>query len=110
MILRKAGVPYVLSIPDHRELKPGTLRSIIRALGLDVDEFLRGVALRRAESKGLGVTARQRVAPFGASASARRAFLCSQAARMTGSCRCATQVWPSRFRWMPSGSRISFQS
>jgi predicted RNA binding protein YcfA (HicA-like mRNA interferase family) len=30
------GVP----IPDHRELNPGTLRSIIRGLGLSVDEFL----------------------------------------------------------------------
>ena len=27
-------------IPDHRELEPGTLRSIIRGLGLTVDEFL----------------------------------------------------------------------
>jgi len=28
-----------LVIPDHRELSPGTLRSIIREAGLTVDEF-----------------------------------------------------------------------
>ncbi len=30
-----------LSIPDHRELDRGTLRSLIRAAGLTVEEFLR---------------------------------------------------------------------
>ena len=29
-----------LPIPDHRELRPGTLRDIIARLGMTVDEFL----------------------------------------------------------------------
>lgn len=29
-----------LSIPDHRELKEGTLRSLISKMGMTVDEFL----------------------------------------------------------------------
>jgi hypothetical protein len=29
-----------LPIPDHRELNPGTLRDIIRVLGMSVDDFL----------------------------------------------------------------------
>jgi predicted RNA binding protein YcfA (HicA-like mRNA interferase family) len=39
MILTKAGSIVSLSIPDHRELAPGTLRKLIRLAGLDVDEF-----------------------------------------------------------------------
>jgi len=31
-------LPY--SIPQHRELAPGTLRAIIRASGLSVEEFV----------------------------------------------------------------------
>ena len=30
-----------LSIPDHRELDRGTLRSLVRGTGLTVEEFLR---------------------------------------------------------------------
>lgn len=28
-----------LTVPDHRELKPGTLRAILRDAGLSVEEF-----------------------------------------------------------------------
>lgn len=37
---RKSGLPP-LSIPNHKELAPGLLRSQIRRAGLAVDEFLR---------------------------------------------------------------------
>ncbi len=29
-----------VTVPNHKELKPGTLRSVIRQAGLTVDEFL----------------------------------------------------------------------
>ncbi len=37
--LIKAGVPIVLTVPLHRELGPGLLRSLIRKAGLTVEEF-----------------------------------------------------------------------
>ena len=40
IILVKVGVPVTLSIPEHREVKRGTLRSLIRKAGLSVDEFI----------------------------------------------------------------------
>lgn len=40
-ILVKPGVPYNLSVPNHRRLKKGTLRSLIRKAGLTVEEFIR---------------------------------------------------------------------
>ncbi|MGH7946069.1 MAG: type II toxin-antitoxin system HicA family toxin [Opitutaceae bacterium] len=40
MILVKDGNWATLSVPDHREVAPGTLRSLIRASGLTVDAFL----------------------------------------------------------------------
>ncbi|NQW23675.1 MAG: type II toxin-antitoxin system HicA family toxin [SAR202 cluster bacterium] len=40
MIMTKHGVSVVLSIPDHRELKRGTLRGLIRSSGLNVQEFV----------------------------------------------------------------------
>ena len=40
MIMAKLGISVVLSIPDHRELKRGTLRGLIRKAGLDVSSFL----------------------------------------------------------------------
>lgn len=40
VILSKAGQRATLSIPQHREVKPGTLRAIIRAAGLTVEEFI----------------------------------------------------------------------
>lgn len=40
MVFSKPGSRQNLSIPDHRELDPGTLRGIIRTMGMTVDEFL----------------------------------------------------------------------
>ncbi len=40
MILVKEGSFSTLSIPDHKEIAKGTLRSLIRASGLTVEEFL----------------------------------------------------------------------
>ncbi len=39
IIVTKAGFPETLSVPDHRELKPGTLRALIRKAGLTIDQF-----------------------------------------------------------------------
>ncbi len=40
IILIKADHHATLSIPDHKEVAKGTLRSLIRAAELTVDEFL----------------------------------------------------------------------
>lgn len=40
MILVKTGLMVTLSVPDHREVAKGTLRSLIRASGLTTDEFI----------------------------------------------------------------------
>ena len=39
MVLTRPGSIVSLSIPDHRELAPGTLRKLIRLAGLGVEEF-----------------------------------------------------------------------
>jgi hypothetical protein len=39
MILVKPGSMVTLSVPDHREVAKGTLRSLIRSSGLTTDEF-----------------------------------------------------------------------
>lgn len=39
MILVKDGNMATLSVPDHREVARGTLRSLIRSSGLSVDAF-----------------------------------------------------------------------
>jgi len=39
VILLKAGHVASLSVPQHSELAPGTLRALIRAAGLSVEEF-----------------------------------------------------------------------
>lgn len=39
MILVKEGHMATLSVPDHREIAKGTLRSLIRCGGLTVEEF-----------------------------------------------------------------------
>jgi predicted RNA binding protein YcfA (HicA-like mRNA interferase family) len=39
MILTKPGSIASLSIPDHRELAPGTLRKLIRLAGASVEQF-----------------------------------------------------------------------
>jgi len=40
IVLVKPGFPETLSVPDHRQLKPGTLRALIRKAGLTVDKFV----------------------------------------------------------------------
>ncbi|MGA2723266.1 MAG: type II toxin-antitoxin system HicA family toxin [Bryobacteraceae bacterium] len=40
VILIKPGNSASLSIPQHRELAPGTLRSLIRASGMTVTQFV----------------------------------------------------------------------
>jgi len=40
VILLKPGNVASLSVPQHRELAPGTLRSLIRAAGMTVDDFV----------------------------------------------------------------------
>jgi hypothetical protein len=40
MILTKPGSMVSLSIPDHRELAPGTLRKLIRSSGMTLAEFV----------------------------------------------------------------------
>jgi predicted RNA binding protein YcfA (HicA-like mRNA interferase family) len=40
VILIKPGNPATLSVPQHRELAPGTLRSLIRASGMTVAQFV----------------------------------------------------------------------
>jgi predicted RNA binding protein YcfA (HicA-like mRNA interferase family) len=40
LVLVKSGVRANLSIPQHKELSVGTLRSLIRNAGLTTDEFL----------------------------------------------------------------------
>ena len=39
IILTKTGHIASLSIPDHREVARGTLRSLLRSAGLSVEEF-----------------------------------------------------------------------
>jgi len=39
IILTKASMIATLSVPDHKEIKRGTLRSLIRKAGLTVEEF-----------------------------------------------------------------------
>jgi predicted RNA binding protein YcfA (HicA-like mRNA interferase family) len=40
LVLVKDGVRANLSVPLHKELATGTLRSLIRAAGMTVDDFL----------------------------------------------------------------------
>ena len=37
--LTQPNNPVVLTVPLHRELKPGLMRGLIRSSGLSVDEF-----------------------------------------------------------------------
>lgn len=41
VVLVKSGHISSLSVPQHRELAPGTLRSLIRAAQMNVDDFAR---------------------------------------------------------------------
>jgi len=40
MIMVRDGHTATLSIPDHREVAKGTLRSLIRSSGMTVDDFV----------------------------------------------------------------------
>jgi predicted RNA binding protein YcfA (HicA-like mRNA interferase family) len=40
IIMVKEGDNVTLSIPDHKEVAKGTLRSLIRAAGMTVEEFV----------------------------------------------------------------------
>jgi predicted RNA binding protein YcfA (HicA-like mRNA interferase family) len=39
IIMVKEGENVTLSVPDHKEIAKGTLRSLIRAAGMTVEEF-----------------------------------------------------------------------
>jgi len=43
IIMVKEGENVTLSIPDHYEVAKGTLRSLIRAAGLTVQQFVLGI-------------------------------------------------------------------
>jgi len=43
IILVKEGETATLSVPDHREVARGTLRSLIRTSGLTVSEFVAAI-------------------------------------------------------------------
>jgi len=40
MILTKEGEIASLSVPNHKQIARGTLRSLIRAAGMSVEEFI----------------------------------------------------------------------
>jgi predicted RNA binding protein YcfA (HicA-like mRNA interferase family) len=40
IVMVKSGEMVTLSIPDHKEVAKGTLRSLIRAAGLTVADFI----------------------------------------------------------------------
>ncbi len=39
VIMEKEGMEAVLSVPQHKELRPGTLHTLLKSAGLRVDEF-----------------------------------------------------------------------
>ncbi len=41
VVLRKEGSRVTISVPKHKELKPGLLRNLIKDAGLSVEEFLK---------------------------------------------------------------------
>ncbi|MDT4952422.1 MAG: hypothetical protein QOJ02_560 [Acidobacteriota bacterium] len=43
IIMTKAGQIVTLSIPNHKEVAKGTLRSLIRSANLTVDEFIAAI-------------------------------------------------------------------
>jgi predicted RNA binding protein YcfA (HicA-like mRNA interferase family) len=40
LVLTKPGIRANLTVPQHSEVAPGTLRKLIKISGLDVDQFL----------------------------------------------------------------------
>lgn len=47
IVMVKDGEMATLSIPDHREVAKGTLRSLIRSANLTVDEFVSVIKSQR---------------------------------------------------------------
>ena len=43
IIMTKEGEMVTLSVPDHKEVARGTLRSLIRSANLTVDEFVSAI-------------------------------------------------------------------
>ncbi len=43
IILTKEGETATLSVPNHKEIARGTLRSLIRSANLTIDEFVKAV-------------------------------------------------------------------
>jgi predicted RNA binding protein YcfA (HicA-like mRNA interferase family) len=43
IIMTKEGEMVTLSVPDHKEVAKGTLRSLIRAANITVDEFVSAI-------------------------------------------------------------------
>ena len=43
IVLVKAGSIASLSVPDHREVAKGTLRSLVRDAGLTVEQFISAI-------------------------------------------------------------------
>ena len=43
IILVKEGEMATLSVPDHKEIAKGTLRSLIRSAGLTVEAFVQAI-------------------------------------------------------------------
>jgi predicted RNA binding protein YcfA (HicA-like mRNA interferase family) len=43
IIMTKAGETATLSVPDHKEVARGTLRRLLRAANLTVDEFVASI-------------------------------------------------------------------
>jgi predicted RNA binding protein YcfA (HicA-like mRNA interferase family) len=39
-VMARQGWPAILTIPDHKEVRRGTLRSLIRSAGISVEEFV----------------------------------------------------------------------
>lgn len=40
IMMSKEGAPFTLSVPNHKQVARGTLRSLIRDAGLTVEEFV----------------------------------------------------------------------
>ncbi len=40
VVMLKPGCNVSLSVPQHREIAPGTLRALIRSAGMTADEFV----------------------------------------------------------------------
>mgnify|MGYP001563923619 CR=1 FL=1 len=43
MVYGRPDVPANLSIPDHREISTGTLRTLIRTAGIEIEDFVRAL-------------------------------------------------------------------